>query len=345
MLKNKAKNRKYIWSEAVDFWTSSGASILALFLFIATTQAYNFERSSAIIYLFFTFQLLINWPHFIVSYKLLYSNIENIRNYYKASIILPIILGVIITTILILSKSITPETKNLSLELSYYLWVVASIYLAWHYIGQAWGCFIIFSILDNLKINSIEKTILYWSYRVLILWHVIWAIQTIPKTNKVIELLHHEDAMHVVNIAFVASLTISILIFIKIINQQCLKLRTISVWFTTYIWYLALYFNPLSIFIVQLSHALQYLPFALRVEANKSSKRQITSVVTTYIISVAIGGLIFMNAEAASNQQSALPTVIGLIAIAINIHHYYVDSSIWKLRSKETQSTLFAHLK
>ena len=34
-----------------------------------------------------------------------------------------------------------------------------------------------------------------------------------------------------------------------------------------------------------------------------------------------------------------------IIGIAVNIHHYYVDGSVWKMSNPRVRAQLFAHLR
>jgi len=43
-------------------------------------------------------------------------------------------------------------------------------------------------------------------------------------------------------------------------------------------------------------------------------------------------------------SPAGAPTLAALVGISVNIHHYYSDSAIWKLRTKRVQGSLFSHL-
>src|SRR4249919_3657571 len=74
---------------------------------------------------------MINMPHFMASYRLVYRDRESIRKHKWASLYIPAILLVYIGFALW-------EAQN-SPVLVIGLVTVASTYLAWHYTGQVWG--------------------------------------------------------------------------------------------------------------------------------------------------------------------------------------------------------------
>src|SRR5438067_13065991 len=74
---------------------------------------------------------LINMPHFMASYRLVYRSRESILRHKWASIYVPAILLAYIVVALWDAQS--------SPVLGIALVTVSSAYLAWHYTGQVWG--------------------------------------------------------------------------------------------------------------------------------------------------------------------------------------------------------------
>ena len=44
-------------------------------------------------------------------------------------------------------------------------------------------------------------------------------------------------------------------------------------------------------------------------------------------------------------QEKGLQVGLGLLALIVNIHHYFVDGAIWKISNPKVRRDLFAHLK
>lgn len=343
---NPTQNLFGFWT---DFWLTSGISIL--FIGGLLLSGTHIETSSGdgtrIISMAILLQLLLNWPHFMISYRLLYQQPESCRRFPGATIAVPGLLVLLIMVIWFLGKGSQDEVSK-SLLISYIMWLVASFYLAWHYVGQAWGCISTFSLLSKQQWSPWQKSILHWSLRLLIVWHVVWAAQLLPSMPWV-GWVQNEAVYKIASYLALFSFVVSGMLVFPAWKKRQIDLRTMGVWFSIYLWYLAIYFDSSFIFWAQLSHALQYLVFASRVELNQSvgGDTKIPArirVQLTYAGSVVAGALIFWQSELSANLNSATPTIIGLLAIAINIHHYYVDSAIWKLRDAPTRALLFGHL-
>ncbi|WP_062269521.1 hypothetical protein [Endozoicomonas arenosclerae] len=332
-----------------DFWLTSGLSVLVIAGMLLT--GYQIETSNDGMPLITTallLQLLLNWPHFMVSYRLLYRQPDCFKRFPGATLIVPGILVLLIALIGSLANS-TPEHVSLSLLLSYGFWLIASFYLAWHYVGQAWGCFSAFTLLSGHQWNTHEKRILHWCFRSLILWHVVWAARFLPTVSWVDWLQHDTVYLLVSGLAF-SGFVVSGCLLLPAWKKGQIDVRTVGIGFSLFFWYLAIFLNPAAIFWVQIAHSLQYLVFVTRVEANRPAPSHpkvssSTRIKLIYLGCVIAGAAVFYQAEMNANLQSATPTLIGLLAIAINIHHYYVDSSIWKLRNEPTRALLFGHLK
>ena len=335
------------WS---DFWLTSGISILLIGGLLIS--GIRFEAMSGdgarIISMALLLQLLINWPHFMVSYRLLYRQPGCIKRFPGASVAVPGLLVVLISIVWLLGKGV-PDEVSQSLLIAYGLWLVASFYLAWHYVGQAWGCLSAFSLLSGHHWSTRQKSVLHWSLRVLIVWHVVWAAQLLPDMPW-IHWIQTDTVFIAASYLALASFVLSGALLLPAWKKRQIDLRSIGVWFSLYFWYLAIYSDSSFIFWAQFAHALQYLVFAARVELNRSVEPSAKVPVMlrlqlTYAGSVLAGAVIFWQAELSTSLQSATPTIIGLLAIAINIHHYYVDSTIWKLRDAPTRALLFGHLR
>lgn len=143
----------------------------------------------------------------------------------------------------------------------------------------------------------------------------------------------------------------AILLNKKFKSDKSIDPRVWVVWCSIYAWYLVLFIEPSTYPLVQLSHALQYLIFPVRIELNelsrstsiRSTKISIWVVVYYLVLSLA-GILIFWGPELISNNQQKF-TFVAVISMLIAIHHYFIDGEIWKLSNKEVKSKLFFHIR
>src|SRR5213083_1840917 len=92
---------------------------------------------------------LINMPHFMASYRLVYRSRETILRHKWASIYVPAILLLYIVVAL--------WEAQYSTVLVIVLITVSSAYLAWHYTGQVWGMMASYAYLDGAKFEKTER--------------------------------------------------------------------------------------------------------------------------------------------------------------------------------------------
>ncbi|NVK06024.1 MAG: hypothetical protein HWD81_00640 [Marivivens sp.] len=343
--------QKAIFTPKIDLAVTSGISILVMVTLVSWYFFSGMPDSATaqdILPKLLILQVLLNWPHFLVSYRLLYKK-ENFKEFPLATLIIPSIL------LSICAASVMPifggdGIFNANIKISYLIWIFSTFYLAWHYTGQAWGMMMVYSRISGIIFSKIESILLRTSLRILIAWHVIWGLQTLPPLPY-LAALQSDTSQQVVNIVALISFIMGCVVFTKKSFEQSIDIRIFGAWLVTYLWYLVLFLIPKAFMFVQFSHALQYMIFPMRVELNRDlskdqriSSRSKVRVFTIYILSILGGLLIFYVPDVLIPNSSQTPTLFALIAISINIHHFYTDSAIWKLRNKKTRGLLFTHL-
>ena len=289
-------------------------------------------------------QILINWPHFMVSYWVLYTNRNAWRDYPGATVVVPMLL------LAVAYASSFPAlggngVNALGLGAATAIWILAGLYLAWHYTGQTWGVMMSFAHLSGLKLSSAERLVLRNGLRVMVGWHVVWGVQTLAPLP-LVGVLQTSAAMMVANVlAVLAFAAGAIALFVAARRTGAIDLRIIGAWLVLYMWYLLLFLWPEAYLIVQLSHALQYLGFPLRLEMNRrDSARRTLKLAGIYSFCVGLGLVVFM-LPSHFVVDATKPSFLAILGVLINIHHYYTDSAIWKLRKASVSSGLFGHVK
>ena len=343
-----------IFTRKVDFFVTSGLSILIslglIFFFLFEKQDAS-PSNSSILPKLLILQILLNWPHFILSYRLLYKKKSNLRSFPMATIVVPLVL------ITICIGATTPlfggaGVMSANLGISYALWIFASLYLAWHYTGQAWGVMIVFCNITNLQFTNIERVILRNGLRTLVLWHIVWGTQSLPKLW-IIEWLQAPLAIYAASYLCICAFLLSVTVLIrKAVTEGAIDIRVPGPLIAIYLWYLLLWVSPESFIVVQMAHALQYLIFTARVELNQNvmqsnSRGKLKPVCKTFLIyffSVVVGLTVFYIPEIYVIAPDGTPTLPALLAIAVNIHHYYTDGAIWKSNSSGVRRDLLHHV-
>jgi len=340
----------FIISEQVDFWMTGGASVILISFILfylwlgdqSTTRVSSTLAASAIF-----LQALINWPHFMGAYSLLYRDEANLKKYRMATVYVPI--GLLLFIGYALS---TPNSglhfAEVNQDCAYVLWLVAAFYLAWHYTGQAWGMIASFAKLSNLEFLPLERGILRLSLRLLLAWHVVWGAQDLPRSwlGPIHDYL--STVLNILDAVSVLSFIVGIVIWLGVWKRigKMPDRRILISWLAVYLWYLLLFFMPAAFMIVQFSHALQYVIFPLRAELNSRSERGLNSILwglRYYMMLVFVGLLFFYVPELVVGERPGY-TIAVMIACAISIHHYFVDSCIWRLKNRDVRTLLFSHL-
>jgi hypothetical protein len=309
---------------------------------------------------FIVLAALVNWPHFMATYRLLYGSPATVRRYPWSTIWMPLGLAVYCLVAIVAA----PYTQ-VPLDLAVF---VAGAYLAWHYTGQTWGMMATFSFLGGAPFEEREKLLIRTSLRILLAWHVFWFVFH-TGTFELGSLLdpYYANVYRPVSIALI---TVGSAVGLWGMWRYTRRIERIppirvvipltSIW----LWYALLAIYPFAIFWVQISHALQYLLFPARVETNRrrmEAKERgepprrafqwkqallygISLVAAGVVLFEGLPRLMAMGAPLL-NIESSLTYTKAAIAAFINIHHYFADGAIWKLSNPAVRKELFAHLK
>lgn len=361
-MKRKAKKSQghpvaavgYILSPTIDFWMVGGLSIVVMCLFLAYIAVQGggvATDKGELIGSAFVFHALINWPHFMGSYGLLYRPVGNIRKYPLATIYVPLTLLLVIVAAVVMDDQ-GGAGIGVNQDIATLLWLGAAFYLAWHYTGQAWGMIATFARLSRIELTRYERLVVRIGLRTLLVWHVVWGAQDLPAHWLGGLHAYLPDLLVLMNfascVAFAAGLTVWYNVKARI--GRLPDSRILAAWLSIYLWYLVLFFMPEAYLAVQFSHALQYLAFPLRVEMNRNVQRGAGKPgrgllwgTRYYAMLLGSGLLVFYLPEYVSDV-SRPHTLALVIASAVSIHHYFVDSCIWRISNPEVRKSLFSHL-
>lgn len=290
---------------------------------------------------------LINMPHFMASYRIVYRSREMIMRHKWASLYVPAILLAYIT----LAVTSDANTRVLVIVLI----TVASAYLAWHYTGQVWGMMASFAYLEGARFDDRERLLIRTGLRILLAWHVTWFLYTQLRDPALVRPLYLVISAGTV-VAFVLG-GAGILRMRRRIGRFP-PARALVAWLAIFAWYALMARDPRALFWVQLAHALQYLAFPIRVEMNNAVKDQPASrgrmirhmaIYAAALLLISVGISTFVPATAmgviggvfGEDPSFAAPI---LILLFINIHHYFTDGVIWKISNPEVRKELFAHV-
>ncbi len=152
-----------------DIFTAGGGTFLILPLLLFPFAISRNWSPSDLLWI----PVIINYPHFMASYRLLYTK-RNIRKHPIVAIWVPLaLIGYILFTLSV-------ATTDRSYVMPFLM--VGSAYLAVHYTGQAWGVMVTYSFVDGDPFEPRERRLIRASLYIMMAWHVLWAIELPYKT-------------------------------------------------------------------------------------------------------------------------------------------------------------------
>ncbi len=293
---------------------------------------------------------LVNMPHFLASYRMVYRTRESIRAHPWAAIYIPaLLLSACIGAVIASRWTDVPVSALLT---------ISSTYLAWHYTSQAWGMIATFTYLDGNPFNAIERRLVRSSLYILAAWHVVWFFYL--GYDQVVDLTPLYTGLSVLT-AVALAMGLAGFAMHRARTGRIAPLRAWIPWIAIFVWYGAMARIGLpALFIVQIAHALQYLIFPFRVEMNRTRRtvgagpgQLVAFQIMIYLIVLLVGSIIASillplgaMAVVTSWIGSRPGQVVGFaISAFFNIHHYFTDGVVWKLRDPAVRADLFGHIK
>jgi len=292
---------------------------------------------------------LVNMPHFLASYRMVYRSRSSIHAHPWAAVYVPIVLLLCCVLAVIASRRTDAPISALL--------TIQNAYLAWHYTGQAWGMTATYTYLDGDSLSVMERRLIRGALYILLAWHVVWFF------NLAYENLGLAPLYNAITLLMAVALAMGLVGFglHKARTGRFPPLRALIPWTAIFVWYAAMARWGLpALFLVQIAHALQYLIFPMRVEMNRTRRgadgrpprervlwHMLAYVVLLLAASVIAAVLLPLGAMAVVTSWlgSRPGQVVGFAILAfLNIHHYFTDGVVWKLRNPEVRQDLFGHL-
>lgn len=298
--------------------------------------------------------ILVNSTHFMASYRILYASRAEISAHRWSTLVVP---GLLLATLI--GGAFVPQRDAIYQQLV----VGSSIYLAWHYTGQAWGMVAATTRICGLELTPRERLGIRFGMRTFLVLHILYALSgRLPPTQWIAPATYvrlYGWAFYGVCASAALSLAVGGLAYLAVRRRHGrLPLRAVVPWLALYLWYPFWYFVPGGFLFVQLSHALQYLAFPLRVEVNRYAaaaprtpgQKRLRALVV-YLGLLVAGTLILNGAPLAAwtfgegwYSSPDARVIFGAFTNCVAIHHYFVDGAIWKLRDEKVRRDLFRHL-
>ena len=297
----------------------------------------------------FSLAFVVNHPHFLSSYMLMYGDFKKSifekRRYFFSAVIAPLVL------IAVLGAALFQQNSTLIGHVVSAMFVL----VGWHYVKQVFG----FVIVSAAQRKNYYKT---WERRLLYTNLIsVWAMSALAShvgTNSFdFYGIRHQSlglpmwTLHltywVVGISFLATLAMHVN---KYIRDGSLPAPVgVAAYFALYVWYVPMISHPAFGYLIPFFHSLQYLTFVWLLKKNQilfqintfkdaAWRSALVKKVGGFAVgSLFLGALFFewlpKSIEATrlipAGTMGTSPILVSFL-LFINIHHYFIDNAIWR---------------
>jgi hypothetical protein len=336
----------YFVNAPVDFFFIGGSSFLLFFLFLFFyTDIRTIEVVTAAIYL----SWIINWPHFSMSTYRLYQSKSNRQQYPVTAYVIPfVVLGGVI-----LSFGFPALVAPYFVKL-FFLWS------PYHFSGQTIGITIIYAMRCGIRLSSWERRLLaifvFGTYFVSTIraevsrqgysyYGVDYPSIGVPQWLASLS----EYAMW-----FALALFVSALLYWCYRNKKIIPAIVLLPAATQYLWFVQAIYMPSFQEFIPMFHSLQFILVAWGMqlkekldvqEIRPSRKYTLRETARWFTVNFAGGAFLFylLPFSAVVLGYSKLFS-IAIFFSAIQIHHFFVDGVIWKLKNRTVSHPLMMNV-
>lgn len=347
-LRTKTTEEASLLGPRTDIFMIGGASIIACVLYWLFVDQSAPVTSIA----FFAFYLsfIINFPHFMASYLLLYGDyrkqILKKKSFFWAAVVSPVlIIGAI-------GYGISAANQQVL------AFLVQSMYLSvgWHYVKQIYGVSLVTSAVQKRYFGKWERNF------ILLNLFSVWAMSFVSANLSVSKAdldgisyftLGLPDWM--MTVAYAATV-VTLLAAVGIMIRKYIKTgvrpaySSLVGFASIYFWYLPMLNHPVFFYLIPFFHSLQYMLFVFALKRNESTAaadRAVSPQESRKIFMKKFWGFLAVSAVLGAlsfelipkNLDTLWPIGTALMVptawyfgfnLFINLHHYFIDNVIWR---------------
>jgi hypothetical protein len=369
----------------LDLWLLGGASLVmwvVMFSFQKYRQGswaidHHFAAASTV---FASLALLVNYPHFMASYKLAYQRGPHFlsRHWFQLMAMPALLLTIFavayasyntpigdnglvralngafsslgLRTRVGLHASLGPELLGWSIVLMF-------VTVGWHYTKQVYGCMMVYAAFDAYPLDAVQRRLIKWNLFG-IWWVSFFSAQIEPGPGDFFQFKFPSLALpRFLPILAQAFLWISFAFVVADVfvrnHRSGGRLpgpHILIPYASMYIWWLPqLYQAEFYLYVVPFFHSLQYLPFVGKLEYHRLEKqgKSLPWKGTLSVLGlIAIGFLAFELVPNSIDTWLGTKEGIGVwffficAHVFINVHHYFIDNALWRFDDPEVREFL-----
>ncbi len=352
----------YFYGPVIDFLLVGG---IAFAVYLTTLAFLGFYNSFDLWYVMWYLAFLVNFPHFMISYQIFYRYHRNMiktdKRFFLVGVIVPAIL-----MLLSLAAAITQDGLFVRILVH-----AMFFFVGWHYVKQCFGCFILTSSNSGTYYRKTE--ILVFKTALYLLWACSYMQLFRPNESGFLFFLPETATFNFWGVTYgypsIPSWMIQASVWLAIISFiMCCGVIARRVWFkeklpnhvaimgfmTAYIWLAPVFYNPKYAYIIPFFHSLQYLLFCsvymhnkIERTAGEERKRYWIEQARWWGLALLFGAVFFEWLPTVLDESISYDTestgarlFYVLFTLFINVHHYFIDSVIWKGDNPEVRQNL-----
>lgn len=353
--------RRYLFGGIPDTLLLGGASIVVLLIIRLVSGTSDDARAQSLVVTLFLANL-INHPHFAQSYLIFYRDFAKKLSTYPTNLRLGYLFSGVVVPLLLAGCMFLLIMRNTSPGVLGYITNFMFFLVGWHYVKQGYGMCMVGAALQRAFFTPLEKKLLLINaYAV---WVLSWVLQnemvaptsteywgipfnpiTFPDWTKAVLTL----------VAAATTAAVAIAIMRRLRLGKPLAAPGFLAYVTTlYLWLLVR--DPIVLLWIPLFHSIQYMTVVARLELNRTEKRhtqkqkRLLVLFLFYIASVGLGYFFFWQIPSILDQRLAQVSgpyggalFIYCFWVFINIHHYFLDTIMWRKGNPDVAMHLFSH--
>lgn len=337
--------RLYFVSAAVDMLLLGGASIL---VYAAVALLHTGERSDHVVMLAYWLSWVCNWPHFAATNYRLYRSWDNVARYPLTSVVIPLLLLGGVLGSFSFTQLVAPAFVKLFL-----------IWSPYHFSGQTVGITLLYTRRAGVVVKRLERLALTaFIYGTFILNSARREVGQSTRTFYAITYptLGLPEGMDVVIQWWIG---VTALLFVIVYARWCRRAGrlvppiVLLPAVTQFIWFVPGGSVASFAEFVPFFHSLQYLLIAWAMQLKERMDQEAIAPSRWYVLSesarwslvIVLGGItLFWAFPRLAAPEMGLGVSTAVIISAVQIHHFFVDGVIWKLRNPRVSSPLLVHI-